>query len=117
MGHHILTKSFEKPKSCPPSTLKIIKKISVIKSEILIKLKRIKRTPSCKASLLLPGGKTKYPLGPFGELFQQKFSSRVFLNIVGETLQLLRNIKQICCSHVYHIHQYLKYIRYYFRET
>ena len=32
------------------------KKGSVIKSEILIKYKRIKWTPSCKASLLLPGG-------------------------------------------------------------
>ena len=34
------------------------KKVSAIKSEILIKYKRIKWTHSCKASLLLPGGKS-----------------------------------------------------------
>ena len=32
------------------------KKVSALKSEILIKYKRIKWTPSCKALLLLPGG-------------------------------------------------------------
>ena len=32
------------------------KKVSALKSEILIKYKRIKWTPSCKASLLLPRG-------------------------------------------------------------
>ena len=36
----------------PPSK----KKVSALKSEILIKYKRIKWTPSCKASLLLLGG-------------------------------------------------------------
>ena len=40
----------------PPPTIKITKKVSVIKSGILIKYKRINWTPSCKASLLLPGG-------------------------------------------------------------
>ena len=40
----------------PPST-KIKKKVSALKSKILIKYKRIKWTPSCKATLLLPGGK------------------------------------------------------------
>ena len=34
----------------------IKKKISALKIQILIKDKRIKWTPSCKASLLLPGG-------------------------------------------------------------
>ena len=32
------------------------KKVSALKIQILIKYKRIKWTPSCKASLLLPGG-------------------------------------------------------------
>ena len=46
----------------PPSTTPTThhqneKKVSVIKSGILIKYKRINWTPSCKASLLLPGGK------------------------------------------------------------
>ena len=42
----------------PPSTTdhQNKKKVSALKSEILIKYKRIKWTPSCKASLLLPGG-------------------------------------------------------------
>ena len=42
----------------PPSTIhhQNKKKVSVIKSEILIKFKRIKSTPSCKASLLVQGG-------------------------------------------------------------
>ena len=35
------------------------KKVSVIKSEILIKYKKINWTPSCKASLLLPGANYK----------------------------------------------------------
>ena len=43
----------------PPPTIhhQNKKKVSAFKSEILIKYKRIKWTPSCKASLLLPGGK------------------------------------------------------------
>ena len=57
-------KRFEEPKSVPstihhpPPTIHPQNKkiISALKSEILIKDKRIKWTPSCKASLLLPGG-------------------------------------------------------------
>ena len=40
-----------------PPTHQNKKKISIIKSGILIKYKRINWTPSCKAPLLLPGGK------------------------------------------------------------
>ena len=42
----------------PPSTTdhQNKKKVSALKSEILIKYKRIEWTPSCNASLLLPGG-------------------------------------------------------------
>ena len=39
----------------PPPTIKIKKSLRH-QDEILIKYKRIKWTPSCKASLLLPGG-------------------------------------------------------------
>ena len=50
-------KRFEEPKSGPPTIHpQNKKKVSAPKSEILIKYKRIKWTPSCKASLLLPGG-------------------------------------------------------------
>ena len=51
-------KSFEEPKSrYPPSTTnQTKKKVSALKIQILIKYKKIKWTPSCKASLLLPGG-------------------------------------------------------------
>ena len=42
------------PKSGTPPTK--IKKVSALKIQILIKYKRIKWTPSCKATLLLPGG-------------------------------------------------------------
>ena len=54
-------KRFEEPKSGthhpPPTTHhKNEKKVSAVKIQILIKYKRIKWTPSCKASLLLPGG-------------------------------------------------------------
>ncbi len=57
--YHIIIKRFKEPKSWTPSTIhhQNKKKVSVIKSEILIKYKRIKWTPSRKASLLLPGGK------------------------------------------------------------
>ena len=40
----------------PQGTIKIKKKVSALNSQILIKYKRIKWTPSCKATLLLPGG-------------------------------------------------------------
>ena len=40
----------------PPTIHQNKKKVSALKSEILIKYKRIKWTPSCKATLLLPGG-------------------------------------------------------------
>ena len=57
-------KRFEEPNSghpptihLPPPTTKIKKKVSALKIQILIKYKRIKWTPSCKATLLLPGGK------------------------------------------------------------
>ena len=51
-------KRFEEPKCRHPSTTnhQNKKKVSALKSEILIKYKRIKWTPSCKATLLLPGG-------------------------------------------------------------
>ena len=58
-------KKFEEPKSGHPSTFhhppptihhQHKKKVSAFKTQILIKYKRIKWTPSCKASLLLPGG-------------------------------------------------------------
>ena len=58
-------KRFEEPKSGHPSTThhpphttdhQNKKKVSALKSEILIKYKRIKWTPSCKASLLLTVG-------------------------------------------------------------
>ena len=57
-------KRFEEPKSGhpptfhhPPSTThQNKKKVSALKIQILIKYKRIKWTPSCKATLLLPGG-------------------------------------------------------------
>ena len=56
--YHIIIKRFEEPKSGHPPTTnhQNKKKVSALKSEILIKYKRIKWTPSCKASLLLPGG-------------------------------------------------------------
>ena len=51
-------KRFKEPKSGnpPTTTHQNKKKVSALKSEILIKYKRIKWTPSCKATLLLPGG-------------------------------------------------------------
>ena len=58
-------KTFEEPKSRHPSTIhhppptthhQNKKKVSALNIQILIKYKRIKWTPSCKASLLLPGG-------------------------------------------------------------
>ena len=57
--YHIIIKWFKEPKSgAPPTTHhQNKKKVSGVKSEILIKYKRIKSTPSRKASLLLPGGK------------------------------------------------------------
>ena len=66
--YHIKMKRFEEPKSGtplshdhPPSTIHHpppkLKKNLRHQDEILIKYKRIKWTPSCKASLLLPGGK------------------------------------------------------------
>ena len=48
-------KRFEQPKSGHPPTIKIKKSLRT-QDQILIKYKRIKWTPSCKASLLLPGG-------------------------------------------------------------
>ena len=44
------------PHPPPPSDHQNKKEVTALKSEILIKYKRIKWTPSCKASLLLPGG-------------------------------------------------------------
>ena len=52
-------KRFEEPKSGHPPTFhhpQNKKKVSALKIEILIKYKRIKWIPSCKASHLLPGG-------------------------------------------------------------
>ena len=58
-------KRFEGPKSWHPPTTdhppptthhQNKKKVSALKIQILIKYKRIKWTPSCKAALLLPGG-------------------------------------------------------------
>ena len=54
-------KRLEEPKVAihPPSTTHHPpnkKKVSALKIQILIKYKRIKSTPSCKATLLLPGG-------------------------------------------------------------
>ena len=57
-------KRFEEPKSVPstihhpPPTIHLQnkKKVFALKSEILLKYKRIKWTPSCKAAQLLPGG-------------------------------------------------------------
>ena len=51
-------KRYEEPKSGHPSTFhhQNKKEVSALKIQILIKYKRIKWTPSCKATLLLPGG-------------------------------------------------------------
>ena len=52
-------KRFEEQKSDHPPTIHHPpnkKKVSALKIQILIKYKRIKWTPSCKASLLRPGG-------------------------------------------------------------
>ena len=54
--YHINIKKFKELKSWTPPTTKIKKKVSALNSEILIKYKRIKWTPSRKASLLVPGG-------------------------------------------------------------
>ena len=49
-------KRFEEPKSGTHHPPTIKKKSLRTQDQILIKYKRIKWTPSCKASLLLPGG-------------------------------------------------------------
>ena len=63
--YHINIKRFEEPKIGTPPTIhhplptthhQNKKKVSALKIQILIKYKRIKWTPSRKASLLLPGG-------------------------------------------------------------
>ena len=50
-----LTKKSDTTDHPPPTIHHQNKKVSALKSEIIIKYKRIKWTPSCKASLLLQG--------------------------------------------------------------
>ena len=69
-------KRFEEPKSGHPSTIhhQNKKKVSALKSEILIKYKKIKWTPSCKATLLLLGGKFMMLKKNASKLFAIKIS-------------------------------------------